>query len=666
MKAPRAILLEVLDPEFFRGASLVIGNGAKMVFDSNNYVSPTRRAQRGVGLAGTPSKGKEGVPMFSSAKSIVPCVFIAIASTSICHGDGLSPSNWSKAARESVEKLESLTVSPLEMRRIEGTGGLVSATVSPIAVHAGIKALKLGGSAADAAAATALTQIATQLGSVVSYAGVFTMVYYDAKAGKVYSMDAGFNSYLNETDPKSIPVSDLGPELAKFAPKPTEGGARGRETLVPGFMAGVEAMHKRFGRLPFRDLFEPAIWYAEHGIRISRSLQYYFTFRGKALSRTLEGRQFSRQECGETPKAGDLFLQLELAKTLKAVGEQGSRYMYTGQWGQDFVRIIQREGGKVTEEDMKRYKPIWSEPYKETIFGRTVYVNGPPHLGAYALFVGLNLAEALKLDRKGPYWSDAEAFQAITRISQIAASSPALGKETSSVLRGKGVDISPGAQLGKVYARAVVPVLGQIFAPRSGSSDPKHSNAIVAIDREGNIAAVTHTINAVIWGDTGIVVDGVPIPDSAGFQQTTLAALKPGERVPHQIIDTIAFDGDKPVLATGSIGVSLIPESIRVLLGVLGRHEDFATVMVAPPLLAEIGSRNVAPTGPRERASIPHGRYGAEFIAKLNARGANVTELPGATAAALRGTLAAVAIDPKSGKRIAVNQPGVMVFNDAE
>ena len=45
------------------------------------------------------------------------------------------------------------------------------------------------------------------------------------------------------------------------------------------------------------------------------------------------------------------------------------------------MRIIQREGGKVTHEDMKRYKPIWSEPYKETIFGRTVYVNGPPHLG---------------------------------------------------------------------------------------------------------------------------------------------------------------------------------------------------------------------------------------------------------------------------------------------
>ncbi len=338
---------------------------------------------------------------------IAPSVVLVLASASSCYGDGLSPSNWPDAERQRVEKLESLVVSPPEKRQIEGTGGLVSATVSPIAVYAGIRALKLGGSAADAAATTALTQVATQLGSVVSYAGVFTMVYYDAKTRKVYSMDAGFNSYLGETDPKSIPVSDLGPALAKLVPKPTAGGAKGRETLVPGFMAGVEAMHSRFGRLPFRELFEPAVWYAEHGIRISPALQYYFAFRAKALARTPEGWQFSRQERGETPKAGDLFVQTELAQTLKAVSEQGSRYMYTGQWGQNFVRIIQREGGKATLEDMKRYKPVWSEPYKETMFGHTVYVNGPPNLGAYALLVGLNLAEALKLDQKGPYWNDA-------------------------------------------------------------------------------------------------------------------------------------------------------------------------------------------------------------------------------------------------------------------
>lgn len=588
-----------------------------------------------------------------------------LATNTVVYAADLSPGSWPEAERERLEKLESQTWAPLEPHSVESSGGIVSATVSPVAVYAGVRALKQGGNAADAAATVALTQITTQLGSVVSYAGIFTMLYYDAKVQKVYSMDAGYNSYLQETDPGSIPVSDMGPLPVKSAPKPTEGGAKGRETLVPGFMAGVEAMHSRFGRLPIRDLFEPAVWYAEHGVLISPALQYCFVFRARFLSRTPEGQQFMRQAGGEIPKAGDLFVQPELTKTLKAIGEHGSRYMYTGQWAEDFVRIVQREGGKVTLEDLKRYEPIWNEPRKETVFGHTVYVNGPPHIGAFALFTGLNLAEALKLDQKGPYWTDPETFQALARIGQMVAIAPAIRKNTSDFLLGKGVDISADAQLGKGYAQAVAPLLDQIFAP-PGDSGPKHSNAIVVIDRDGNIAVITHTINAVIWGDTGIVVDGIPIPDSASFQQLNLARIKPGDRVPHQFIDTIAFEGDIPVLATGSIGSSLIPESIRVLLGVLGQHQDLATVMAAPPLLIMNDFSATDEKTSQQAVSIPQGAYGPDFIVKLKALGLNLTELPAANATALRGSLAAVAIDPKTGRRSAVDQPGVMVYNRAE
>jgi len=154
----------------------------------------------------------------------------------------LSPGSWPKAERESLEALEGQGWSPTAPRVVEGGRGIVSATVSPLSVYVGIQTLKLGGNAADAAAATALTQVTMQLGSVVSYAGIFTMLYYDAKERRVYSMDAGYNSYLQETDPKSIPVGNLGPLPMANAPKPTEGGAKGRETLVPGFMAGVDAL----------------------------------------------------------------------------------------------------------------------------------------------------------------------------------------------------------------------------------------------------------------------------------------------------------------------------------------------------------------------------------------------------------------------------------------
>jgi hypothetical protein len=120
------------------------------------------------------------------------------------------------------------------------------------------------------------------------------------------------------------------------------------------------------------------------------------------------------------------------------------------------------------------------------------------------------------------------------------------------------------------------------------------------------------------------------------------------------------------VLATGSIGSSLVPENIRVLLGVLGQHQDIATVMSAPPLLLTFDPTGADSTPSRQSVSIPKGVYGEDFIAKVKARGMEVTETPVETSAGLRGTLAAIAIDPKTGKRTAVNQPGVMVFNGAE
>lgn len=581
------------------------------------------------------------------------------------HSANLSPDAWPKAERERLENLERQTWAPLEARSVEGSGGIISGTVSPISVYAGIQALKLGGNAADAAATVALTQVTTQLGSVVSFAGIFTMLYYDAKTAQVYSMDAGYNSYLQEEDPKSIPVGDLGPLPVIGAPKPTVDGAKGRETLVPGFMAGVEAMHRRFGRLPFRDLFSPAVWYAQKGVRISPALQYFFAFRGRFLARTPEGQGFMRQAGNGMPLAGDLFVQAGLARTLGAIRDQGSRYMYTGQWAEDFVRIVRREGGKVTLEDMARYEPIWSEPRREMVFGHTVYVNGPPHTGAYALFEALNLAEALKLDQKGPYWTDPEVFRSLFRIGNFVVAAPTLRGSTATLLSGRGIDVSAEGQLGKAFAQSVAPLLDQIYSPPSDTG-PKHSNAVVVVDREGNIAVVTHTINAVIWGDTGIVVDGIPIPDSASFQQASLARIKPGDRVPHQIIDTIAFDGANPVLATASIGTSLIPESIRTLVGVLGQHQDLATVMASPPLLMTFDMSGIEKPAWEKTASIPQGAYSSDFIGKLKAMGLNPAEVPAVTAGAIRGTLAAVAIDPKTGTRTAVDQPGVMVFNSAE
>ncbi len=145
------------------------------------------------------------------------------------------------------------------------------------------------------------------------------------------------------------------------------------------------------------------------------------------------------------------------------------------------------------------------------------YTAGLPSHSAYNILPALNLAEELKLDKRSPYWQDPKALRDLQRISDVIDNAPQLDSKVAAFLRGQGVDISPAAQLTKTYAKAVAPLLDQLAA--TAQNAPRHSNAVVVIDKEGNIAAITHTINSVIWGDTGIVVGGIPIPDSAGFQQ---------------------------------------------------------------------------------------------------------------------------------------------------
>ncbi len=136
--------------------------------------------------------------------------------------------------------------------------------------------------------------------------------------------------------------------------------------------------------------------------------------------------------------------------------------------------------------------------------------------------------------------------------------------------------------------------------------------------------------------------------------------------MPHEIIDTIALEGDRPVLATASIGSSLVPESLRVLLGVLGQHQDLATLMAKPALLANLDFGNIDQPPSARAVPLVQSAYSSGFIAQLKAAHVNVTEVPAATAGGLRGTLAAIAVDAKTGRRTAVDQPGVMVFNAAQ
>ena len=166
-----------------------------------------------------------------------------------------SPDKWAVDARQRAEQQEIRSWVPLSAQVLHGKSGMISATVSPIAVQAGLETLHRGGNAADAAATVALTQIATQLGSVVSYAGIMTVLYYDAKSGKISCAQCGIQFISWRERPAEHSGERF--ELADWRSSAATSERYRPSDFVPGFMAGIEAMHSRFGRVPFGDLFCP-------------------------------------------------------------------------------------------------------------------------------------------------------------------------------------------------------------------------------------------------------------------------------------------------------------------------------------------------------------------------------------------------------------------------
>lgn len=390
-------------------------------------------------------------------------------------------------------------------------------------------------------------------------------------------------------------------------------------------------------------------------------LEQYLAWRGHLLSRSPEGRAFLEQ--GGGAKAGEPFVQPELAKTLRAVAEQGADYMYKGEWAEEFVRMVQREGGKAALADLFNYEVHWCEPFSTPYAGSEVYAPGGTNFAGYNIIPSLNVVEAMGLDQRDPYWVDPESFVKLSAVTQLMEDAPVFSDSTRALFADRGIDYSPEAQLTKTFAEQVAPLVEQTVSEASG--DNHHSNAIVVMDEQGNVASITHTINAVIWGSSGIVVGGVPIPDSAGFQQARLAKIKPGDRVPNEMIQTIVMKDGKPILATAGIGASLVPESLKVVQGVAGKGKGLLEVQSAPPLLANSAAGAYLEKTSQRCVAVPEGAYHKTFLEHVREQGLNVIEVPAAQALGVRGTIAAAALQPETDVRTAVSVAGTLLFGDA-
>lgn len=179
-----------------------------------------------------------------------------------------------------------------------------------------------------------------------------------------------------------------------------EGGAA---VGVPGFVAGMQALHEKYGRLSWRELLSPAVKLAEKGFPVSGD-GWLETSRAKEKF-NVSGRNFFLKE-GQPYSPGDIFKQPELAKALKLLRKKKGKVFYDGPLGEDILNTVRQNKGIMSREDLKNYKPRWLKPVVFPFLSYTVHSMPLPSSGGIILSRALFLIEKQDLKKQALYSAD--------------------------------------------------------------------------------------------------------------------------------------------------------------------------------------------------------------------------------------------------------------------
>ncbi len=544
-------------------------------------------------------------PLFSGTILLVASILLAQAPRGKSKFD---PEQWPKQELDRYLALDGERAQPHPA--VVSSKAMIAGTNDPFAIHAGLEVLAHGGNAVDAALTTSLAQIALEAGANVSYAGILEATYYDAASGKVYTLNARYNTVQNENDPLTIPGV---------------GEHSGRTALVPGFMAGVQSLHDRFGKLPFATLFDPAIWIAEHGVAVNPRLARDFKRSERFITRLPEGKRTFTKADGSLYQTGELFRQPELAATLKKVARQGSGFLYKGEWARHFVDAVRRDGGRMTLDDLAAYHPMWTEPLQVSYRGYQVVSLGPPNRGGLITLGSLKLAETADLKKYGHYSNSAEALYYLIQILRIES---AFANSSAEARKRRYPEIDPSleSQLTKETAERMWARIQHRPANRQPAvkPGPNHSDGVLAADERGNVVSILHSFSGIYWGSSGIFVDGVSIPDTASLQQQLMARVGPGARLPSASNPLIVLKGGKPVLASVAIGSGGVDEvTVQNLINILDFGMTPKTSVEQPntrgPFFGITGTASPKPE--LEKETIGEGDFPEAVLDGLRARG---------------------------------------------
>lgn len=305
-------------------------------------------------------------------------------------------------------------------RSVVSTQYGIVATSEMQASQAGARVLGQGGSAVDAAiTANAVLGVVEPMMNGIG--GDLFAIYYEAKTGKLYGLNASGWS------PKGLTIEHLRSKGITSMPQ------SGIDSVtVPGAVDGWQKLHDRWGKLPMRDLLAPAVWYAEHGFTVPQFIDEDWKLEIDWLLKDPESRRVFLID-DQAPEAGHVFRNAGVAHALRSIAEQGEAAFYKGAIAQAILSTSAELGGTMTADDLASYSAEWVEPIHITYRDWNVY-ELPPNGDGMAALEMLNIMERRKPDPAGPYstgelharieamklaYADVKAYDGDPRFSEI-------------------------------------------------------------------------------------------------------------------------------------------------------------------------------------------------------------------------------------------------------
>ena len=277
-------------------------------------------------------------------------------------------------------------------RVVHAKRGMVC-TSQPLASQAGLTILQQGGNAIDAAIATAICQTIVEPTNNGLGSDCFALVW---TGGKLHGLN-GSGYAPQRLTPEAVAASGATEKMP----------LRGWEAVtVPGAPSAWAELHKRFGRLPFAKLFEPAIYYAEQGYPVSPIVARFWQEGIDALTPYKNNpavapwfATFDVHGNGVAPQTGELVTLPDHAKTLRILADSYCESYYRGELAQRLVEFSDKTGGYLSLEDLADYRAEWVEPVHINYHGYDVWEMPPNGHGITAL-MALNILKGMEIGAK--------------------------------------------------------------------------------------------------------------------------------------------------------------------------------------------------------------------------------------------------------------------------